>query len=362
MPIWKIESNTPVKVSETKFKQEKLLEQHLEDWVVSDPALLGEPLLVVGRQVIVPEVKDRLDVLALDPQGNAVVIELKRGKIKDPVDMQALRYASYISKWQFGDFENLAKNYLGKHGDSSFNFNQLYEQFCGNAGVEETPDLNADQRIIIVGAEVKERLGSVALWLRDHNIDIKVIEVELFREDNKLFIEPHIIIPLPVSRFAATGKASTEGPKQLWLSDGKTWHLEKRCSPKTKEMFLQIDDLVRDNFEVDGPRWGQKSYVAYRIGNYNWLTVKTSSVTLRLILLVKTGTFTADSLAESLGVQVFDQDESMAEKLALPSSVMISNHSESTDKVWLRVKEEFDFSKDEFLQFMKQAYEAFAKQ
>ena len=46
--------------------QEKLLEEKLEEWVVSDPALLDEPLLIIGRQVIIPNVKDRLDILTLD--------------------------------------------------------------------------------------------------------------------------------------------------------------------------------------------------------------------------------------------------------------------------------------------------------
>ena len=130
MGLWKITDKGPSKVPETKFKQEKLLEEHLEDWIVSDSSILGEPLMVIGRQVLIPDTKDRLDLLALDPQGNTVIIELKRGKLKDPVDMQALRYASYISKWRFEDFENLARNYMGKLGDPEFNFNALYESFC----------------------------------------------------------------------------------------------------------------------------------------------------------------------------------------------------------------------------------------
>lgn len=145
---------------ETKFKQEKLLEEHLEDWICSDGTILGEPLFIISRQVLIPDTKDRLDLLALDPQGNAVIIELKRGRLKDPVDMQALRYASYVSKWKFTDFENVARNYFQKTGDPEFNFNALYEEFCGNAGLDEIPDMNSDQRVIIVGSSVREKLKS----------------------------------------------------------------------------------------------------------------------------------------------------------------------------------------------------------
>jgi hypothetical protein len=35
MPLWKITDKGPSKVKETKFKQEKLLEEHLEDWIAA---------------------------------------------------------------------------------------------------------------------------------------------------------------------------------------------------------------------------------------------------------------------------------------------------------------------------------------
>ena len=41
---------------------------------------------------------------------------------REPVDVQALRYASYVSKWKFEDFENHARNFLGRVGDPNFNF------------------------------------------------------------------------------------------------------------------------------------------------------------------------------------------------------------------------------------------------
>ncbi len=357
MGLWKITEKGPTKVPETKLKQEKLLEENLENWICSDSTILGEPLFIIGRQVLIPDIKDRLDVLAIDPQGNAVVIELKRGKLKAPVDMQSLRYASYISKWRFTDFENVSRNYLNQVSDPEFNFNSLYESFCENAGVDDVPDINTDQRIIIVGSSVREKLGSVALWLREHTIDVKVIEVHTFKDGNDVFIEPNIVVPLQVSKFSDTGKIKPDGSP--WRSDGKTWHLEKRCSPATKKLFILLDQIIQENLEVEGPRWNQKDYVSYRINNLNWLAVVTMPKTLLLKFLVKKDSFKSDQIADRLQVKKFDKEESMSEKLNLPSSVFVKNRNEKTDRIYLRIKNDFNIESEEFLVFMNDAYKAF---
>lgn len=359
MALWKVTDNGPVEIPQTKPKKAKLLESDLEDWVVKNPAILGEPLLVIGRQVMIPDIKDRLDVLAVDITGNAVIVELKRGQLKDPVDVQALRYASYISKWRFDDFERQARNFLGETGNSEFNFNEVYEEFCSEAGVDETPELNVDQRMIIVGSGVRDKLGSVALWLREHNVDIKVVEVHAYQQDDSILIEPSVIVPLPVSKFADTGKTKGEGSP--WVVDGRSWHLDQRCSPTTQKMFLKLDDILRDNFDLDGPRWNQKHYVAYRISNYNWLAVVTSSKTLRLDFLVKKGSLPPDHVAKMLGVEKFDTEESLAEKMGLPSSVLVKNRNEQTDRLYLRIKEDFDLTSEAFVHFLQEAHKAFPK-
>lgn len=361
MAIWRITDKGPKKLPQTRLEQEKVLEEDLEEWIEKEPMILGEPLLLIGRQVMIPEVKDRLDLLAVDPQGNLVVIEMKRGKLKDPVDMQALRYASYISKWRFEDLENQARNYLGKVGDADFNFNEIYETFCAEAGIDEPPDLNVDQRIIIVGSEVKDKLGSVALWLRDHNVDIKVIEVEVFKEGDNLLMQPQVIIPMPVGRFTTTGKPAGIAGMQPWITNGREWHLEKRCSPKTRKMFEALDDIIQDNFEVDGPRWGQKGYVAYRLGNNNWIAVETRPNSLVLLILVAPGIFDKPKIAETLQIEQFDEEGTIADKMGLPSSVNIRKLTESTERIILRIKEDFDVQSEAFVDFLKQAYKAFPK-
>lgn len=354
MQIWKINKNRIKTVDTTIPKSEKILEKDLENWILDDPSFLGEPLLIIGHQVLISEVGDRLDILAIDTQGNAVVIELKRGKLKDPVDMQALRYASYISKWQYGDFENQARIYYKKTRD--FNFNEIFENFCSKSGIDETPDINSDQRIILVGSDIREKLGSVALWLREHKIDIKVIEVEIYRDNNILYVQPQIIIPLPVSKFEKVGPINGKKP---WIVDGKMWHLEKRCGPKTKNMLIILNEIINDNFDIDGPKWNQKYYIAYYVGNYIWLSVHTSSSILSLKINIKTGFFNQRQVARQLNIKEFSKEVPLSEKFGLPSSVYLYKKTETTDRIILRIKEDFDIKNAKFVDFLIKAYRAF---
>ncbi len=352
MSFWKITNNNkPEKVSATKLKNEHILEKHLEDWIESSIDILGEALLIIGRQVIIPEVKDRLDLLALDPKGNAVIIELKRGKMTDPIDMQALRYASYISKWDFTDFENQAKSYLNNREE--FNFNEYFENFCIQSGVDEIPDINTNQRIIIAGSEVKDKLGSVALWLYEHNIDIKVIEIDSFKEGDTLLIQPRIIIPLAINKFSEIGKATKGDVSKPWLSSGKSWHLEKRMKLKTKEMFLLLDNIIRDSLTVQGPSYEQKFYITYQSGNYNWLVVRSHANFLVLQFSIKTNSMDKSLIAKQLEIEVFDADDTLSEKLNLPSSIYLKKRNETSDRILLRIKDDFDLQKPAFLSFLK---------
>ena len=126
-------------------------------------------------------------------------------------------------------------------------------------------------------------------------------------------------------------------------------------------MFLKLDKLLQDKFELDGPRWNQKYYIAYRVSNYNWLAVITTPSILRLHFLVKAGSFQSEQVAELLGVVKFDKEETLSEKLGLPSSVLIINRNENTDRLVLRIKNDFDLESESFAKFLHDAYKAFPK-
>src|SRR5215211_2835170 len=65
------------------------------EWLVANPELAGEPLLILGSQLAeFAEDKDRLDVLAIDNQGEIVLLELKVDGQFRLTDLQALAYAA----------------------------------------------------------------------------------------------------------------------------------------------------------------------------------------------------------------------------------------------------------------------------
>ena len=87
------------------LKTAKLSERSdVQRMIVQSPdaffAELGEKLLLIGEEIgPTTFVEDRIDLLALDQQGAAVVIELKRGHHKLQL-LQALSYAAMVSKWE----------------------------------------------------------------------------------------------------------------------------------------------------------------------------------------------------------------------------------------------------------------------
>lgn len=90
------QENKLVEISETTFADNDIKErQHIEEWIRKDPEILGEDLLIIGHEYEKFEVNERLDLLALNRDGNVVIIEFKRDTSGSNVDFQALKYASY---------------------------------------------------------------------------------------------------------------------------------------------------------------------------------------------------------------------------------------------------------------------------
>ena len=107
----------------------------LEEWVIANPELLGERLLIITFEFDrFDKSNRRLDVLALDQSSVLVVIELKLDIERSLADLQAIRYAAFCSTMNMDDILALMADYQGTSKE------EAAEKVCDFLEVEELPN------------------------------------------------------------------------------------------------------------------------------------------------------------------------------------------------------------------------------
>lgn len=189
-----IQNKKLIKLSRTKFSTLKLKERYdIQEWIEKTPEILGEELLIIRKELPLPS-GIRLDLLAIDKKANLVIIELKRDDSGTDVEWQAIKYTSYCSNFLQEDIFKYFAEYLKSDEDEA---QLLIEEFID----EELEKLNEKQRIILVSREFHSDVLSAVFWLRDYEIDIECVRLQLYLdENNHLFITPDLIVPLPEAK------------------------------------------------------------------------------------------------------------------------------------------------------------------
>lgn len=172
--------------------------QHLENWVVETPELLGEPLLIITSEFAGFEtVLDRLDVLALDKRGKLVVVELKLTAVGGLVDLQAIRYAAYCSCMQMEDIVHILAETKGIKNEDA---RQAVRDFLQT---EELPVMDGRPRIVLAAASFDDkRLTTSVLWLRKFDIDISCVEIAPYTLAGASghALVPRVLLPVPQTK------------------------------------------------------------------------------------------------------------------------------------------------------------------
>jgi hypothetical protein len=88
---------------------------HLQEWIAKAPESLAEELLIIQKEFDgFDETRERLDLLALDKEGNLVIIENKLDDSGRDVVWQALKYASYCSSLNKAQIVEIYQSYLNR--------------------------------------------------------------------------------------------------------------------------------------------------------------------------------------------------------------------------------------------------------
>lgn len=172
--------------------------EHLQEWIAKRPEILGEELLIIQKEFDGwAETRERLDLLALDKNGNVVVIENKLDDSGKDVVWQALKYAAYCSTLKKSDVADIFEKFrAGAETDQTAK--EIIAEFLDAASFEEASvNEGSGQRIILTGAKFRPEVTATCLWLINYQIDIQCIRILPFGDGEKLFLNVEHVIPPP---------------------------------------------------------------------------------------------------------------------------------------------------------------------
>jgi hypothetical protein len=163
---------------ETDLPSHEITERRdLEKWVMSNPQILGEDLLIVTNEYDkFDKTKERLDLLALDRDGKLVVIELKREESGRSVELQAIKYAAYCSTLTMDQLVPLRKQFLGRSGETQTD-EQIRSQLIDFINNEDFEELDDRPRIMLVAQNFRPEVTASVLWLRKFGLDISCVRL-----------------------------------------------------------------------------------------------------------------------------------------------------------------------------------------
>ena len=145
----------------------------LEAWIASNPSIVGPDLIIIGRQV--PTKSGPLDLLAVDRDGNLVIIELKRDILPREALAQAIDYASDVAGW---DIEKIGVVCI-RHTQKTLE-DVLSDRFP-DINLESI-NVNETQRIILVGFSIESSLERMIGWLSDnYTVNINAVVLNYIR-------------------------------------------------------------------------------------------------------------------------------------------------------------------------------------
>lgn len=178
--LWKVDADRPEPVEPSPLD----LEGRLEEWLCRDIRLLSDDLLVIGQQI--EQYGTYLDLLAVDGDGNLVVVELKRDRTPRDVVAQALDYASWVQELGREDVERYTRKHLGK------SFSEAFEEAFG----QEPPEIvNERHRIFIVASSLDGTTQRIVEYLSStHNVDINAATFAYFDTEDGEFVARSMLL------------------------------------------------------------------------------------------------------------------------------------------------------------------------
>lgn len=242
MALFEVADGRLRKLEASSFLDERVRErQELQQWLLDSPSALGENLLIISEEFgDWEDSRRRIDLLALDEDGNLVVVELKRTEDGGHMDLQAIRYAAMISAMSFEDVVRAHADFLSRRGLDG-DARARIEQFLASSE-EASPSISKTPRIVLAATDFSREITTTVLWLNSQGLDIRCVRVVPYRLDGKFFLDLEQILPL---------REASEYQVKLREKDAS---VRRNSSNKQRERTLPIlgrHGLVQEGTEIE---------------------------------------------------------------------------------------------------------------
>lgn len=208
--IWRIDGGTPQRLAAARMPSEAELESHLE----ADPSLLGERLLIIGRQVRTPYGKI-IDLLGIDAEGNLHVLELKRDRTPRDVVAQALDYGAWVSTLEHDQVIELANSHLSADAFEG--------EFSDTFGISVPDELNGELRMLIVATELDPASERIVNYLREFDVPLNVAFFTYLEDGERRYLARSWLASEDPDAATSSPDRPRRGKRAEW--NGKDWFL-----------------------------------------------------------------------------------------------------------------------------------------
>jgi len=241
MKLWRVVQETELKELPTSSLEAEYI---LEDWISKDSSLLGMELLMIGRQVTT-DFGGRIDLLAIDRQGDITIIELKRDRTPRDIVAQVLDYASWIRRLSYKDLDSIASAYIKKDLSSAF------VEFFDEAIPE---NINVNHKMLIVASEFDDSSQRIVEYLaEEYQVNINAIFFSIFTDDQgKLVGRAWLMDPEDVQDRAESRKQAPwsgcwcvnvgEGSHRNWDDNVKYGYIGAGQGPKYSDPLKKLKE------------------------------------------------------------------------------------------------------------------------
>lgn len=237
----------PITLEEAGLKER----QHLQEWVVANPDVLGEGVMIVAIEygqwtTLSGSVeRDRLDVLGLGTDGRLVVAELKRGQAPDTVEMQALKYAAMASRFDPDRLGEVHAAFLKSRGETVSD-TEAVERLSNHSQFTIDAETLRSPRIVLLARSFPHTVTSTAVWLSEMGVDISLVQFQAYRIADRVLLSVSTLYPVPdveeftvaPTRTTRRAAAQSDLPKVEWTQEDYL-----KLAPIVKNTTLAALDL-----------------------------------------------------------------------------------------------------------------------